>query len=115
MSQSTNRILIIIFGLFTAVVHLVLLGTGTHGFLQIAFILNGLSYLTLLGAFIFHFPKGREKLVHYGFMAFALVTILAWVALGTRDVLGFSTKGIEILLIIFLWLDLKNLPAGKQS
>ena len=114
MSQSTTRLLIIILGLFTAIVHLILLNIGPYG-VQYLFVLNGLGYLGLLGALVFRIPKGKERLVHYAFMAYTLVTILAWVAIGTRSTLGYSTKLVEVLLIILLWLDLKRLPAAKQS
>jgi hypothetical protein len=39
-------------------------------------------------------------------MAYTLVTIIAWVAIGERNTLGYATKAVEVLLIIFLWIDL---------
>ena len=110
MSQTATRFMIIILALFTAVVHLVLLNIGPDGILPM-FVLNGLGYLGLLGALLFHIPKGQDRLVHYAFIAYTLVTIIAWVAIGTRGILGYSTKAVEALLIVFLWLDLKRLPA----
>lgn len=45
------------------------------------FILNGLGYLGLLGAYFLPIPFFQQKheLVRKGFMAFAVITILAWV------------------------------------
>lgn len=117
MSRSMNRLLILLLGLFTAIVHLVILNLGGLKYqLNYFFVLNGLAYLTLLAAFWFKFPKGQERLVHYAYMAFALVTIIAWVFLGKPYTpLGYVTKTVEILLIIFLWLDLKGLSAPAKS
>jgi len=113
MSATSTRFMIIILTLFTAIVHLVLLNLGPDGILPM-FVLNGLGYLGLLGALLFKFPAGQERLVHYAFMAYTLVTILAWVAIGTRGTLGYTTKAVEVLLIIFLWMDLQRLPAAKS-
>ncbi len=115
MGQNSTRILIMILALFTATVHLVILNIGPYG-VQTIFLLNGLGYLTLIAAFLFKFPKGQERLVHYAFMAYVFATIIAWVVYpGTRDLLGYSTKTVEVLLIAFLWMDLQRLPAAKKS
>lgn len=105
-----NRSLIIVLTLFTAIVHLVVLNLGG---LQPLFVLNGLGYLGLLGAWMWGFPKGRERLVHYAFIAYTAVTIIAWAVMGTRGILGYSTKVVEVLLIYFLWKSLQSLPAKK--
>lgn len=111
--MNSTRLMIILLTLFTAIVHLVLLNLGPDGILPM-FVLNGLGYLALLGALLFKFPAGQERLVHYAFMAYTLVTILAWVAIGTRGTLGYSTKIAEVLLIIFLWMDLQRQPVAKS-
>lgn len=109
MSQSTNRTIVIVLTLITATVHLIVLNLGG---LQPMFILNGLGYLALLGAFIWKFPAGQERLVYYAFMAYAVVTIVAWYlvngAEGFSSILGVGTKVVELLLIAFLWLDLRR-------
>jgi len=112
MSGNTTRIVIILLTLFTAIVHGVVLNMQM-GHIDPLFTLNGLGYLALLGAFVFKFPPSREALVHYAFMVYALVTIIAWVAIGERNMLGYSTKIVEILLIVFLWMDLGRLPRRK--
>ena len=113
MSGNSTRLAIILLTLATAIVHGVVLNLQM-GHLDPKFTLNGLGYLALLGAFVFRFPPGREVLVHYTLMAFALVTILAWAAIGERSVLGYSTKLVEVLLIFFLWIDLGRVKAPSK-
>lgn len=107
-----NRNLIIVLTLITAIVHLVVLNLGEH--ILPMFVANGLGYLALLGAFVWGFPKGQERLVLYAFIAYTAVTIAAWAAIGTRDTLAYGTKLVEVLLIYFLWQNLKSLPAKKS-
>lgn len=112
MSERTTRLIIALLTLFTASVHLILLNRQE---IHPEFILNGFGYLALLGALWFKFPAGQQRLLHYAYMAFALVTILAYFVVngseGFESILGLSTKAVEVLLIVFLWLDLKNLHA----
>jgi hypothetical protein len=110
MDEKSTRFLIIILTLFTALVHLVALNLGG---IQPLFVLNGLGYFALLGALLWRIPAGRERLVHYAFMAYTAVTIVAWVFVGTRSMLGYSTKLVEVLLIVFLWLNLQRVSAKK--
>jgi hypothetical protein len=46
-------------------------------------------------------------------MAYAAVTIVAWAIMNGdfTDPIGVSTKTVEVLLIIFLWLDLQRNPS----
>lgn len=96
---------IIILTLATATIHFTLL------FPDVLFILNALGYLSLLAAFFL--PIGifqdRHSLVRLGYIAFATVTIIAWVVMGDKSwpsgALGYATKLIEILLIILLVMD----------
>jgi len=110
MNRSSLRIIITVLGLITAFVHLVLLNIGM-GRIDIPFTLNGLGYLSLVGAFLFNpsVVAGRRRLLSYAFMAFAAVTIVAWVVLGKPyDMLGYFTKADELLLIAALAMNLKN-------
>jgi hypothetical protein len=117
MGRQTYRTAILILGLFTAIVHLVVLNLllirSGLGF-SVPFTLNGLGYLTFLWVFFRRpaFLIGRRTLLHYAFMAFAAVTILAWVAIGSRDFVGYITKLDEVLLIVALFL---NLRAGSRG
>lgn len=106
---SALQIGIIILTLATALIHFSLL------FPDFVFILNGLGYLVLLAAYFLpiDFTKRRHNLVRWAFVAFILVTILGWVAIGDKSwpagALGYMTKLIEIVLIGFLIID------GRQS
>jgi len=112
MSGNSTRFVIILLTLATAIVHGVLL--NLNGF-SLLFTLNALGYLGLLGAFVFRFPPGREAMVHYALMAYAAITIVAWVVSpdADRGVLGLSTKLVELLLIFFLWVDLGRVARAK--
>jgi hypothetical protein len=110
MSKSMVRAAVVVLTLFTALIHLVVLNLDGLEFL---FLLNGLGYLGLLGALLFNIPAGQQRLVHYAFMAYAAVTIVAWVIMNGdfSDPIGVSTKTVEVLLIVFLWLDLQRNPS----
>jgi hypothetical protein len=111
MSERNSRLIIAILTLVTAAVHLVVLNLQE---IHPEFALNGLGYLGLLGALWFRFPYGQQRLVHYAYMAFAMVTIIAYFVVNMANGFGFlglGTKAVEVLLIVFLWMDLKKLPA----
>lgn len=110
MNERTNRIIIAILGLYTAVVHLIVVNLSG---LKPLLLLNGLGYLALLGALWFRYPAGQQRLLHYVFLAYTAVTIVGWAVMNGdfSDPVGVSTKAVEVLLIIFLWLNLKRVPA----
>jgi ABC-type microcin C transport system permease subunit YejB len=93
----------LVLGLATALIHLYL--NVLLGKFDLLFTLNGLGYLGLLGAFSLDLPffRDRKPLVIYALMGYTALTILAWVAVGARDALGFGTKAIEVLLILALF------------
>jgi len=92
---------VVVLTLIAAAVHLSLL------FPDPAFILNGLGYLTLLAALYLPIPR----LVHYRcvvrltLIGYATLTILLWVAIGERNLLGFTTTADEVALVILLLLE----------
>ena len=109
MTRSTLRAIILVTGLITALVHLVLLNV-VMGTIDPLFTLNGLGYLGLLAALFLDLPvvSGQRTLVHWAFMAFAAVTILAWVVMGRPyTALGYVTKLDELILIAALFLHLR--------
>lgn len=101
---------IIVLTLATAIVHLAVLNIRM-GQIDPAFTANGVGYLASLGAWLFKpsFLAGREREVHYAYIGYTVVTILAWVAIGQKNLsdplglLGYATKTIELLLIGALW------------
>jgi len=100
-----KQIAIVILTLATAFIHFSLLFPDT------LFILNGLGYLVLLGAYFLPLPfiKDYHGLVRWVFIGYILVTILAWVVIGDKSLpagmLGYVTKLIEIVLVVLLWTD----------
>ena len=54
------------------------------------------------------FARNHRKLVRYAFIAYTIVTILLWVALGMANpvpYIGYIDKAIEVLLVILLFLE----------
>ena len=105
MSAGSRRFAIIGLTTITALIHLVVLNV-LLGQISPPFVLNGIGFFVLLYAYLNKVPAGREGLVRFAFIAFTLVTILAWVAIGDKsDPLGWFTKAVEALLLIVLWTD----------
>lgn len=100
---------IVVLVLFAAVVHLSL------NFPDPVFILNGLGFLGLLAALYLPLPFARDnrRLVRWLLIGYTAVTILAWVAIGEKQLpqgaLGYVTALSEVVLVILLWLE------GRQS
>lgn len=108
MSKTNLRLGILILGLATAFIHLSL----NLGGLQLIMLLNGVGYLVLTGLTYLEPAQVRpyRTLLHYGFMAYAVATIAAYFFTYPTppwNVLGLVTKGIELVLIVFLWMHLK--------
>ena len=95
------RIGVAVLTLMAAIVHLSLL------FPDPVFILNGLGYLTLLGAL--YLPVSRvvpyRRVVRWTLVGYATLTILAWVAIGERTPLGYSTTAGEAALVVLLLIE----------
>ncbi|GAB4480394.1 MAG: hypothetical protein Kow0088_21970 [Anaerolineales bacterium] len=103
MKLTPYRIAILVLTLATAIIHFSLLFPDT------LFILNGLGYLAFLAAYFAPLELARQnhRLVKLGFVAYTVITILAWVAIGTNPptTLGLITKIIEVLLVVCLLSD----------
>ena len=112
---SAVQIGIILTTLATALIHFSLL------FPDVLFILNGLGYLTLLAAYFLPIDlvRNNHNLVRWLFIAFVLVTILAWIVMGDKSwpagSLGYLTKLIEVVLIILLLVDRQQDQTTKSS
>jgi hypothetical protein len=123
MKLTGKQIGILVFGLITAFAHLAaafdkqLFPDGPDPL----FILNGLGYLGLLGAYFLpiSFFQQRHDLVRRGFILFAFITIVAWLVIWvgfsvirdgipffSRDsIYGVPAKISELLLIWLLYTD----------
>lgn len=113
MSRSTQRILILLTGLFTAIVHLVILNMGFirgEGQIDVLFALNGLGFLAFLAAFFFEIPLVRQyqQWVNWGFLAYTVITLIAWIAIGARNAVGYITAIDEVALIALLWMYMRQ-------
>jgi hypothetical protein len=95
---------IMVLTITTAIIHF------TRNFPDVMFMLNGLGYLTLLVALFFpnaQLARYRSK-IRWAFIAFTAVTILAWVAMGERILIGYLDKLIEVVLIGLLFIDARE-------
>lgn len=104
-----QRIGIILLTLATAIIHLILAFTS-GGFFLVAFLLNAIGYLVLLGALYLtpDFLAGQRSLVHWALLAFTAVTFVLYFVFNWPDIwgtLGIVDKSIELLLIILLIAD----------
>lgn len=123
MKLTGAKLGILIAGLLTAVLHLAaafdrqLFPDGPDPI----FILNGLGYLGLLGAYFLPIPffQQKHKLVWYGLVGYAILTIIAWLVIWVgfsviRDgipffshdsIYGVPAKFAELFLLAMLWSD----------
>jgi hypothetical protein len=100
-SDMAIRIGVVALTLMAAVVHLSLL------FPDPVFILNGIGYLALLAAL--YLPVARlvphRGAVRWTLIGYATLMILAWVAIGERTMLGYSTTAGEVALVLLLLVE----------
>jgi hypothetical protein len=105
------RIGVVMLTLIAALVHLSLL------FPDPVFILNGLGYLTLVAAL--YLPHSRltayRRVVRWTLVGYAALTILLWVAIGERTVLGYSTTADEVALITLLLIEGKRMRSRGEG
>ncbi len=122
------RIVILVFGLATSLVHLYLFYGGfSRGQPNYLFLANSLGYLALLAVFFLNVPffAARRALTHYLFMAGATLSILAWLYVNWypaylrgrpifQPQLSVFDKTIEVLLIAALYLHLRATQRTTQ-
>jgi hypothetical protein len=123
MNMTSKRVGIIITALATAVLHLaaafdrVLFPDGPDPL----FLLNGLGYIGLLGAYILPIPlfQNRHKLVRWVLIGYAILTIVLWVYIWVYQYVivqgvpffsrdswyGVPAKIAEVILLALLWND----------
>ena len=92
---------IILLTVATAVIHFSLL------FPDVLFILNGLGYLGLLAALYLPIPQlsNYRRLARWVLLGYTALTVILWVIMGSRILIGYVDKAIEIVLIALLWLE----------
>jgi hypothetical protein len=102
---------IIILALATAGIHLALAIFRPDPKFTPLFLLNALSYVVLLVAYLLPQLAAYHNLVRWVFIAFTAVTVIAYFAFNASNFVnpvGLLTKVIEIALIVLLWLDRRN-------
>jgi hypothetical protein len=105
------RVGVVVLALIAAIVHISLL------FPDPVFILNGLGYLTLLAAL--YLPVTRlaphRRLLRWTLIGYAMLTILAWVAIGERTPLGYSTTAGEVALVVLLVIEGRRMRSRGED
>ena len=97
----TVQIGILLLALATAVIHIVLAIPAN----LTMFYLNGIGYIVLALALFLPQFKNYRGLIRWALIAFTLVTIIGWVAIGERNTIAYIDKIIEVALLVLLWLD----------
>jgi len=102
---------VVLLTLIAAAVHLSLL------FPDPAFILNGLGYLTLLAALYLPIPRlvPYRSVVRWTLIGYATLTILLWIAIGERSLIGFSATADEVALVILLLLEGRRMRSRRDD
>jgi len=97
---------IIVLTLATALIHVAL--AIPVGLLM--FYANALGYVALLAVIYLPLPAldRFRQLARYALIAYTAVTVLGWVAFGARDAIAYIDKGIEIVLIVMLFMETRK-------
>ena len=105
------RIGVVVLALMAAIVHL------SRLFPDPVFILNGIGYLTLLAVLYLPVPRlvPYRWIVRWTLIGYATLTILAWVAIGERTLLGYSTTAEEVALVILLLMEGRRVRLRGES
>ena len=101
------QVTIILAAAATALIH-IRLAFQFPGGVDPVFVLNGLGYLGLTALLFLPFRAldRYRNLIRWVFIAYTLVTIIAWVFVGQKDLwIAYVDKAIEVVLVIALWLD----------
>lgn len=93
----------------TALIHISLL------FPDAVFILNGLGYLGLLGALYLPLPwlDRWRGLIRWALIGYTVLTIVLWVAIGSRTPIAYVSKAAEVVLLALLLLEVRQ--ASRQG
>lgn len=108
MSKGNLRLVILVTGLITGLIHAVVL--SLIGFDWLMF-LNGIGFLILTWA-VYAAPPFLARYraaVHYVFILYTLVTIVGFFVFNdTYGTLGIIAKVDEVILLVALWLHLRS-------
>jgi hypothetical protein len=108
LGTAVLRILVVVLTLATASVHASLGG--------LLFMANAVGYTTLAMAMIVPGPIGQVRwLVRLALIGFTTATIGGWLLFGTRFPLAYVDKGIEIVLIAVVAVELWRSDGGPVA
>jgi len=97
------QVTIILLTLATALIHIIL--AIPEGLVM--FYLNGIGYLVLVTAHYLPQLRKWRGFIRLAFIAYTGVTIIAWVFIGERTIIGYLDKLIEAALIVLLIVEAK--------
>ena len=92
------QLIIILLTVATALIHIIL--AIPEGLVM--FYLNGIGYLVLVTALYLPQLRRWRGLIRIAFIAYTMVTIIAWVFIGERTTIGYLDKLIEVALVVLL-------------
>ena len=75
------------------------------------FIMNGLGFLTLLGALYLPIPQLSRwrRQIRWLLIGYTALTIVLWLAFGSRIPIAYVSKTAEVLLIVCLLIENRRL------
>ncbi len=108
-SEIVLRASVAVLTLVTAWIHFSLGG--------LLFLMNAAGYTVLAGALVAPIAlAGRFRwLVRLGLLTFTMATISGWVVMGARFPLAYLDKGIELVLVALLAIDIRRADGGPAD
>lgn len=79
---------------------------------MVAFYLNGAGYIALLIALYLPQLARWQRLARSGLIGYTLLTIVLWVLIGEHNPLAYADKLIEVLLVVALVLEWRQVTAS---
>ena len=97
---------VVLLALGTALIHL-FLGLQVPGALGASFVLNFFGYVGLVALLYLPVPgiRSYQPYVRYALIGYTALTIVLWIAFGTKYPLGYADKVIEVGLIALLVIE----------
>ena len=82
--------------------------------MMVAFYLNGAGYIALLIALYLPQLARWQRLARSGLIGYTLLTIVLWVLIGEHNPLAYADKLIEVLLVVVLVLEWRQVTASAS-
>ena len=80
--------------------------------MMVAFYLNGAGYIAMLIALYLPQLARWQRLARSGLIGYTLLTIVLWVLIGEHNPLAYADKLIEVLLVVALVLEWRQVTAS---